>query len=189
MAQRRLRCHECLPRALPKTSGLTYGAAMRTIALLPATALLTLALGSASADAPTQCMPSVQADTGCHARVLDRAAAARLLGATGITLQWIGWDRRGPLAVSDTGGVFRVSGSQADAPGTGRLWLDGVVREIGADYFLFDGTVRITDAPDPGRMCEANRSWRFAVTQNRRYWRLRVFEWCDELTDYIDIYF
>ena len=24
---------------------------------------------------------------------------------------------------------------------------------------------------------------------NRRYWRMREFEWCDRLTDYIDIYF
>ena len=49
--------------------------------------------------------------------------------------------------------------------------------------------IRIADAPDPGRMCEATKSWHFAVTQNRRYYRLREFEWCDGLTDYIDIYF
>jgi len=27
------------------------------------------------------------------------------------------------------------------------------------------------------------------VTQNRRYWRIRTFEWCDDLTDYVDVYF
>jgi hypothetical protein len=40
-----------------------------------------------------------------------------------------------------------------------------------------------------GRRCEQTGEWRFAVTQNRKYWRLRQFEWCDYLTDYIDIYF
>ena len=61
--------------------------------------------------------------------------------------------------------------------------------EIGADYFVFDGTIRIADTPDAGRRCEADKVWHFAVTQNRPYWRLREFEWCDGLTDYIDIYF
>ena len=60
---------------------------------------------------------------------------------------------------------------------------------IGRDYFLFDGLVRITDAPDKGRNCEKHDMWRFAVTQSRPYWRIRTFEWCDDLTDYIDIYF
>ncbi len=43
--------------------------------------------------------------------------------------------------------------------------------------------------PDAGRRCEANKAWRFAVTQNRPWWRLREFEWSDGLTDYVDIYF
>ena len=71
----------------------------------------------------------------------------------------------------------------------GRLFLDGTITEIGAGYFTFEGTIRITDTPDPGRQCEDNKSWHFAVTQNRPYYRLREFEWCDGLTDYIDIYF
>ena len=79
--------------------------------------------------------------------------------------------------------------AQAQANGPGRLFLDGTVTEIGADYFVFDGTIRITETPDTGRKCEANKVWHFAVTQNRPYWRLREFEWCDDLTDYIDIYF
>ena len=79
--------------------------------------------------------------------------------------------------------------AQAQAGGPGRLWLDGDVTEIGADYFTFEGTIRISDTPDAGRACEKSKTWHFAVTQNRRYWRLREFEWCDGLTDYVDIYF
>ena len=61
--------------------------------------------------------------------------------------------------------------------------------EIGTGYFTFKGTIRIKDTPDRNRSCEKTKNWHFAVTQNRPYFRLREFEWCDYLTDYIDIYF
>lgn len=131
--------------------------------------------------------PSPSAPT----RIRDAAAAQRLRANKGVTLQWIGWDRvpRGSAVVSVADGRWRLRAAQAQAGGPGRLFLEGQVTEIGRDYFLFDGAVRITDTPDAGRACEKRDVWRFAITQNRRYWRLRTFEWCDDLTDYIDIYF
>ena len=122
-------------------------------------------------------------------RILDTGAEERLLAAKGITLQWIGWNERGSVNVRREGDLILLTGSQSKPDGPGRLFLDGRVTEIGNDYFLFDGIVRITDTPDRGRTCDADKEWRFAVTQNRPYWRLREFEWCDGLTDYIDIYF
>jgi hypothetical protein len=121
--------------------------------------------------------------------VLDPAAKARLLAADGVTLQWIDWSHRGQVFVREENGTIRLTGSQVAADGPGRLFLDGTVREIGADYFVFDGTIRIDETPDAGRHCEADKLWHFAVTQNRPYWRLREFEWCDYLTDYVDVYF
>lgn len=121
-------------------------------------------------------------------RVLDRAAVERLLANKGVTLQWISWDQRGSAHARWDGDLLRLTGAQAKA-GEGRLYLDGAVAEIGADYFTFRGTIRIEDAPDQGRLCELSKTWHFAITQNRPYWRLREFEWCDGLTDYIDIYF
>jgi len=122
-------------------------------------------------------------------RILDRAAARRLLANKGISLQWIDWNTRGSAFVSRRGEVWTLRAAQAEAGGPGRLFLDGRITEIGADYFTFEGKIRITDTPDRGRTCEKDKSWHFAVTQNRRYYRLREFEWCDYLTDYIDIYF
>ena len=119
----------------------------------------------------------------------DRDAAVRLLGANGVTLQWISWNHRGPIRVRSEGGMIHITAGQQEKGGPGKLFLEGEVREIGADYFVFDGTIRITDTPDPGRSCEADKLWHFAVTQERPYWRLREFEWCDYLTDYVDIYF
>lgn len=121
-------------------------------------------------------------------RVLDPAALQRLLTNKGVTLQWISWDERGTANARWAGERVLLTAAQAKTGG-GRLFMDGQVTEIGSDYFIFRGTIRIEDAPDPGRCCEATKDWRFAVTQNRPYWRLREFEWCDGLTDYIDIYF
>jgi hypothetical protein len=122
-------------------------------------------------------------------RILDRKGADRLLHNKGLTLQWIDWNARGSVAITREGGVWRLRGAQAAAGGPGRLLLDGTITEIGAGYFTFEGRIRIADTPDRGRLCERDKTWHFAVTQNRPYYRLREFEWCDELTDYIDIYF
>lgn len=144
--------------------------------LLGLTLLLTLGAGAPQpAMAPT--------------RILDPGAAQRLRANKGVTLQWIGWNTRGSAHVSVARGVWTLRAAQAEAGGPGRLFLEGTVTEIGRDHFLFDGIVHITDTPDRGRACEKRDVWRFAITQNRRYWRIRTFEWCDDLTDYIDIYF
>lgn len=129
-------------------------------------------------------------ETSPATRILDRDAAYRLRNNSGITLQWISWDWRGDVEVGiDDDGVWRLSGEQVARDGPGRVAVDGVVTEIGADYFLLDGRVTITDTPDAGRQCSEDKLWRFGVTQGREYWRLREFAWCDGLTDYVDIYF
>ena len=155
--------------------------------LVPACAPARIAqLQSAHPAAP---VPSAQAS---GTRVLDGNGLARLLANKGITLQWIGWDHRGSLNGRMAGQALLLTGAQAQsmaAGGGGRLFLDGVVEEIGKDYFTLRGTIRIENAPDPGRRCEQTKTWRFAITQDRPYYRLREFEWCDSLTDYIDIYF
>ena len=122
-------------------------------------------------------------------RILDEAELVRLSSASELTLQWISWERRGSANVrrGPDGWVY-LSGAQGAAEGPGRLYLQGRIVEVGTGYFTFEGTIRITDTPDIGRTCEATKTWHFAVTQDRPYWRLREFEWCDGLTDYIDIY-
>lgn len=122
-------------------------------------------------------------------RILNRASAERLFGNSGLTLQWIGWEERGKVWVAvDEQGVWWLSGEHANAENAG-LKLEGYVSEIGADYFLFNGEITIIGTPNRDRMCDANKQWRFGITQNRKYWRLREFEWCDRSTDYVDIYF
>ncbi len=148
--------------------------------LLFATATLSAQAGAPSAPAEGAAAPT---------RILNAAAAQRLRTNKGLTLQWIDWNRRGTARVTVSGGVWTLRGEQTERGGPGKLWLEGRVTEIGRDYFLFDGTVSMTDTPDHGRQCAKQDVWRFAITQNRRYWRIRTFEWCDGLTDYIDVYF
>jgi|GEM_PF-800268 len=122
-------------------------------------------------------------------RILHRASAERLFGNSGLTLQWIGWEERGKVWVAvDDQGIWWLTGEQR-GDGNSGLKLEGRVSEIGEDYFLFKGEITIVGAPGAGRFCDANKQWRFGITQGRKYWRLREFEWCDSLTDYVDIYF
>lgn len=120
--------------------------------------------------------------------VNDRAMLDRLRGNSGITLQWIGWEERGHLTVRDANGLIEILGSQAQRGGPGRLEIDGIVTRIDRDRFDFLGRIEIIDSPEAGRNCLREGPATFAITQNRRYWRLQEMEVCDGLTDYVDIY-
>lgn len=116
-------------------------------------------------------------------------ALAMLRHNGGLSLQWISWDYRGSVRVSERDGLVHLAGSQAARDGPGRLELDGDVTEIGARSFTFRGRIAIADTPDPGRDCLRDGTYEFRITGRRRYWRLQQMEQCDGLTDYVDIYF
>lgn len=122
-------------------------------------------------------------------RPTNSTTLQRLQDNRGLTLQWISWDYRGNVDVRTHGGSLYLTGLQVEKNGMGSVFLDGKIVESGDDYFIFSGLIRISGAPDADRVCEMNNEWRFAITQNRKYYRLREFEWCDGLTDYVDIYF
>ncbi|MXO91777.1 hypothetical protein [Pontixanthobacter aquaemixtae] len=149
--------------------------------LLSGAAALALCSGPAAlADEPVR---------GDEAPAHSAKTLLRLKQNSGITLQWIDWDRRGQAALREQNGTFYLSGGQIASDGAGTLWLDGEVVSSGDDHFIFEGLIRIANTPGNGRICQDTKRWRFAITQNRKYYRLREFEWCDGLTDYIDIYF
>jgi hypothetical protein len=124
-----------------------------------------------------------------NTRIESAAMLERLRGNSGITLQWISWDYRGHVRVTDSGGLVHLSGEQDERGGPGQLTLDGDVMAIDADSFTFRGHISIIGAPDEGRVCERDGTFEFLITQNRRYWRPQHMEACDGLTDYVDIYF
>lgn len=123
--------------------------------------------------------------------IRDWEAFDRIVNNSGMTVQWIdfGGAPRGKIDAVFKNKILELRGEQKSLGGNGRAALSGHITRIDATEFIFEGTVIIQDTPDIGRRCKKDGSWRFAITQNRKYWRLREFEWCDDLTDYIDIYF
>lgn len=121
--------------------------------------------------------------------IRDQAALEKLRGNQGINLQWNYDAPRGDLTVTQVGDVVHLSGVQKALDGKGRLEIEGDVLSIDSKHFIFRGRISMIDTPDAGRSCIKNGDSEFAITQNRKYWRMREFEWCDQLTDYIDIYF
>ena len=149
-----------------------------------------LLAGCAARDAEVSNVPPAPANTVVNmTEVRNQAALEKLRGNAGLTLQWISWNDRGILDVSQRGAVVHLKGVQLQPGGPGRLEIDGDVVSIDSDSFIFRGRIAILDTPDAGRSCIKNGDSEFAITQNRKYWRMREFEWCDRLTDYIDIYF
>lgn len=120
--------------------------------------------------------------------VRDKTALRKLMGNSGLTLQWITWDTRGKVKATETDGVVHLSGSQT-GPNGAKVTVEGDVLAIDTKHFILRGKVSITNTPDAGRTCVKEGDSEFAITGTRKYWRLREFEWCDQLTDYVDIYF
>lgn len=157
-----------------------FGGAAAALASQPEDASQDAVAGEEEAHSPAPAAPPT---------ILSQRDADRLRALRGITLQWISWDQRGTVSTAiDPRGIWRLYGEQT-GPGAAGLVVDGTITEIGADYFVLEGAITIVNTPDEGRTCEGDGPWRFAVTQNRKYYRLRQFEWCDGLTDYVDIYF
>jgi hypothetical protein len=148
------------------------------LALLP---LLVLG-AAASSNSPKPIPPT---------KVENRAALEKLLGNSGMTIQWLSWtsSARGPMTASWKQRALFLKGEHRAEEGSGRVAVEGRVTRINKTEFILNGTITIEDTPDIGRKCQKTGDWKFAITQNRKYWRMREFEWCDQLTDYIDIYF
>ncbi len=142
-----------------------------------------------SAAAPDNC-PSTQIIRPVkETEARNQSALEKLRGNVGISVQWNYDSPRGDLEVTQKDNVVHLRGIQNAVNGKGRLEIDGDVLSIDAAHFIFRGRISMIDTPDEDRKCIKEGDSEFAITQNRKYWRMREFEWCDGLTDYIDIYF
>ncbi len=159
---------------------------MRSVKFLLSCLLLTAPI---SAAAPDNCASAPPLRPVKETEIRNQSALERLRGNAGINLQWNYDSPRGDLEVTQVGDVVHLKGVQNAVSGAGRLEIDGDVLSIDATHFIFRGRISMIDTPDAGRKCIKDGDSEFAITQNRKYWRMREFEWCDGLTDYIDIYF
>lgn len=136
---------------------------------------------------------SIAADAQQRTQIEDAKAARMLLGRHLMSLQWISWDYFGTANVRNERGVYKIKGRQ-DGRGDSKgdyVTIDGTVKEILANEFVFDGTIitRISHI-NGGEPCERSGEMTFRVTGKRKYWRLsEMNNPCDQATDYVDIYF
>jgi hypothetical protein len=160
---------------------------MRPIARLAAAICVALAAQAGAAE------PGRKQATPAKTEVRDAGARAKLLGKRRLSLQWISWNYFGTLHATDVNGLIQLKGEQRSRTNGDFLRIEGVVTTIAAKEFTFLGTItREVDMPDRGgiRRCVRTGPMTFAITQNRRYWRLREphMDTCDGVTDFIDIY-
>ncbi len=133
--------------------------------------------------------------TGAMAQAKGKAAVAtlesKILGRHLLSLQWISWDYFGSVEVRKENGRLHCIGSQRSRENDDYLIIDGYIEMKDALHFGFTGTI-ITKIYhiNNGQPCIRDGYFEFASTQGRKYWRLQQMENpCDEVTDYVDIYF
>lgn len=131
-------------------------------------------------------------DLRARKTVVNNAPAAKmLLGKHLLSLQWISWDRFGAANVVNQKGVYYLKGEQKEHGGSDYLKVDGVITEINAKDFKFDGTIETQIIHNNGGApCKREGEMSFAVTGKRKYWRLQEMDNpCEGVTDYVDINF
>ena len=123
--------------------------------------------------------------------VNNAKAKTMLLGKHKVSLQWISWDYFGTANITNKNGVIYLKGEQKQRKGTDYVKIDGVITEINAKDFKFDGTI-ITQIShiNNGEPCTRTGEMTFAITGKRKYWRMQEIDNpCDTAADYVDIYF
>lgn len=123
--------------------------------------------------------------------VNDASAKKMLLGKHLFSLQWISWDYFGTAMITEKKGVMYLNGEQKQRGGTDFLKIDGKIISVDKKEFVFDGTI-ITQIShiNNGESCTRSGELTFAATGKRKYWRLQAIDNpCDEVADYVDIYF
>ena len=146
-----------------------------------------LGLGLAVVSAPTAVAAS--AAPAAKTTVTSTATRARLLGTHALSLQWISWEHFGSARVTDRDGQLHISGAQR--LGGDSMTIDGDITAVAATSFTFSGAISTTVSSNTGgKPCVRNGTYRFVVTGNRQYWRMRPIENpCEDIADYVDVYF
>jgi hypothetical protein len=125
-------------------------------------------------------------------KILDEMSKSRLLGLHRFSNQWISWNYFGQANVYEADGTLNIVGRQDSKESDDYVFINGVVTEIGTNYFTFKGEI-ITKASsiNSGKECKRVGDMTFQITGQRKYWRLKeMLNPCTGIeTEYIDIYF
>ena len=124
--------------------------------------------------------------------IINNASAKKiLLGKHRFSLQWISWDYFGTASITEKKGVLYLKGEQKGRGNDDYLTIDGVITQIDEKEFKFNGKI-VTKVShiNNGEPCPREGEMTFAITKNRRYWRLQdMRNPCDDVLDYVDVFF
>ena len=113
-------------------------------------------------------------------------------GKYGITLQWIGWEIRGVVNITDAkNGFYQIQGKQISDNGKDYLEIVGIVNQVANNQIRFEGKIKsVVSYINQGKVCERNGKFTFIHLPGKKYWRLRESANCEGgmVTDYIDLY-
>jgi len=126
--------------------------------------------------------------------VVDAAAAKKLLGQHGLTLQWITNDKKqkGVAEITNRRGVYRLAGEQRDAKGNFVTVQGRITRIEKLDFFLEGTIVTQVDYLADGKPCPKEGTFRFHIKGARKFWRLQEMDNpCagENHVDYVDVHF
>ena len=124
-------------------------------------------------------------------RVNDANSKRMLVGKHMFSLQWISWDYFGSATVTEKNGILSLTGEQKSRENDDFIRIDGTIISVDSKSFKFSGTVetRVTHI-NGGDICTRSGEMTFAIKKNRKYWRLSEMDNpCDEVVDYVDIFF
>jgi len=115
-----------------------------------------------------------------------------LVGQHGITLQWISWEHRGTVKITEEDKVLKIRGIQKSKENiTDSVSIEGTLEVINDKEIRFTGKIITTVSyNNQGKPCEKEGTYTFKKIGNRRYWRLQEMKNCDGVVlDYVDLYF
>lgn len=124
--------------------------------------------------------------------VEDPAEKALLVGAHGLTLQWIGLKEQGELIAFEDLGQIYVEGVQNGSGKTAGDWMTvrGFVTSVGTNRFVLEGRIEYRVASLTGESsCRRDGTFVFQRGAKKKNWRLEsTTTTCGNWDQYIDVY-
>ncbi len=122
----------------------------------------------------------------------SKPSAILRAGSIGITLQWLGWEKRGVVQVTDLhDGRFKIKGGQKNSMNTDFIEIDGTLKVLTPTNLEFEGIINTqVSYINKGAACVRQGKYHFVAMPGKKYWRLKETANCEGgmVVDYIDLY-
>ncbi len=113
-------------------------------------------------------------------------------GTIGITLQWLGWEKRGVVQLTDLrDGRFKIKGGQKNSTSSDFIEIEGILQVLTPSNLVFEGIIKTqVSYINKGAVCVRQGKYHFVSVAGKKYWRLKETANCEGgmVVDYIDLY-